>query len=97
MFTTTFWLAVLERAIKTAGQFGALALGTFILTDIEQVIPVFRGIGLAMLSGLLLSVLTSLASAPISGDGPSLGPEILAGHQPPPDVGLDILEEETGA
>ncbi len=81
MWTREFWLAVTERAIKTAGQFGAGALGTFILTDVEQIIPVGRGIGLAMLTGLVLSVLTSLASAPMSGDGPSLGPELLAGHR----------------
>lgn len=83
MWSRDFWLAVLERAIKTAAQAGALALGTFVFTDIEQIIPLVNGMVIAMVAGFVLSVLTSLASAPVSGDGPSLGPEILAGHAPP--------------
>lgn len=97
MWTGTFWAAVLERSLKTSAQAGALALGTFILTDVDQVLPMGRTVLLAMLTGALLSVLTSIASAPISGDGPSLGPELLAGHTKPADVGLGILGEDDGA
>ena len=99
MFTAAYWAAVAERALKTAGQTGALALGAYVLTDIEQVIPILEGVAVSMLTGAVLSVLTSLASAPISGEGPSLGPELLAGHAKPPTVvaGLDIFEGDDGA
>ena len=77
MFTLLFWRAALERAIKTFGQTfaaTAIAAGTGLL-DTEWVT-------LLSVSGMavLLSVATSLASAPVGPAGPSLGPEQLPGE-----------------
>lgn len=74
-----FLEAATERALKTAGQFGAAAIGTVAWTDIEQVAPAGQVIGLALLFGLASSYLTSLASAKVGNDGPSLANEVLTG------------------
>ncbi len=67
-----FAIATLERALKTAAQSGLLALGATVWTDIDQVMSTAQAVGLAMLFGGILSVLTSLASAPFGPSGPSL-------------------------
>lgn len=72
MFTKQFWLETFERATKTGAQFviGAWGLG-------DQIANVFEFdwmIGLGSFGGgFILSVLTSIASAPLSkSDTPSL-------------------------
>ena len=71
MFTIQFWRETAERAIKTAAQSTILALG------IGEGFNVFSmdwklALGFAG-GGLLLSVLTSLASGPFTqGDTPNL-------------------------
>lgn len=69
MFTKSFALASLERAIKTFAQAAvAVLVGNVTgLLDVDWV-------QLASVSGLaaLVSVLTSVASGAVTGDGPSL-------------------------
>lgn len=77
MFTVLFWKAAAERALKTAGQVGVLALGTVAWTDVDQVVPAAQLVGLGALFGAALSVLTSLASAPVGNAGPSLATETI--------------------
>ena len=70
MLTKTFWLAVLERAVKTLAQ-TAVALLTGSATGLLDV----DWVQLASMSGMaaLVSVLTSLASAGATDGNPSLG------------------------
>lgn len=74
--STAFWVATGERAVKTVAQAGAALLtGDGIgLLDVD-----WAQIGsVAGLAGVV-SVLTSIASARIGSDGPSLGDaEVLA-------------------
>lgn len=73
MFTKQFWLETLERAIKSAAQFGLVAWGATVFTAVGDVITTAQGVGFAMLFGLGLSVLTSVASIAIGPKGsPSL-------------------------
>lgn len=69
MFTKSFAIAALERAIKTFAQAAvAVLVGNVTgLLDVDWV-------QLASVSGLaaLVSVLTSVASGAVTGDGPSL-------------------------
>lgn len=69
MFTKSFAIASLERAVKTFAQSAiAVLVGNFTgLLDVDWV-------QLASVSGLaaLVSVLTSVASGAATGDGPSL-------------------------
>lgn len=72
MFTTQFWKEALERALKTAAQTAILAWGVG-----DQVLNLFTAdlvlIGQFAVSGAVLSILTSVASAPFSQkDSPSL-------------------------
>lgn len=64
-----FWIATAERAVKTAAQSAAVVLTTDI-TGILEVDPVAFFSVVAL--GAAYSVVTSLGSIPISGDGPSL-------------------------
>ena len=65
-----FLTGATERALKTAGQFGAVALGGNAFNAWTIDVRELSGI---MLSGLLISYLTSLASAPFGDKGtPSL-------------------------
>lgn len=78
MFKKAFWKAATERALKSGAQFviltmsgGAIAgasgdtvINAFLL-DYPTLAGVFAG-------GILISYLTSLVSAPISGAGPSI-------------------------
>lgn len=67
--TPQFWLATLERAVKTAAQ-SAVAVLTTDVTGILDVDPV-QGLSVVGLAAAV-SVATSLGSIPISGTGPSL-------------------------
>lgn len=78
IFTVLFWKATAERAIKSAAQGAATAWGLATFTAFGEVIPVAQATGLAALSMGVLSVLTSLASAQIGNDGPSLSTETIA-------------------
>lgn len=72
--TGRFWVATGERAVKTAAQGLVLAIGVNVVTIDEINWSVVGG---AAALGALLSVATSLASIPVGGNGPSLGPEEL--------------------
>lgn len=73
MFSLAFWKAAAERAVKTAAQTGLVAWGATTFTDVGQVVPTLEAVGLAGLSGAILSLLTSIGSDAVSKqDGPSL-------------------------
>lgn len=73
MFTTAFWKAAAERAVKTAAQTGLVAWGATVFTDVGEVVPTLEAVGLAALSGAILSLLTSVGSDAVTKqDGPSL-------------------------
>ena len=78
MLTKTFWIAALERAIKSAAQAAILAIGADqvgYLTDLSTATAVLY----ATLSGFILSILTSVASAAMTDGNPSVGSaEVLA-------------------
>lgn len=69
MFSKAFWLETLERAAKTAAQFGLGAWGVTAFTEVGDVVPVAQATGLALLFGAGLSVLTSVASIAIGPKG----------------------------
>jgi hypothetical protein len=76
MFAWVFWRQVLERAIKTAAQFGVGAWGTVAFTKVGEVVSAGQAVGLAMVFGAGASVLTSLASYSVGEKGsPSLLPK----------------------
>lgn len=85
--TKQFWIAAGERALKTAAQAGVTTFGGVVFTDIDEVMPAVALIGLAALSGGLLSALTSIASANIGNYGPSLANEALT------DVKDDVVDD----
>ena len=73
MFTKLFWLRTLERALKSMAQFGLFAWGTTVFTAVGDVVNTAAAVGLAMLFGFGLSVLTSIASIGVGEVGaPSL-------------------------
>ena len=77
MFTREFWKAAAERAGKTFFQFLAVLLGG----DALAVVALdWRRTALLAAAGLLLSVVTSLASALAGLPGPSLATEQVAGR-----------------
>lgn len=60
-----FWRQAAERAIKTAGQAGLLAIGadaTNVLAGVVNRPSILLG---ALFGGFTLSILTSLATAPV--------------------------------
>jgi len=69
-----FWLAALERAIKTFCQALLALLGTNVasITDVDWA----QALGVAGLA-FVASVLLSIASSGVGKSGPSLGPEQL--------------------
>ena len=76
MFSKKFWKATTERAVKTAAQ---TVLSVYLVGDVF--FDVFAAdwkslLGVA-LGGAFLSVLTSVGSDAIGGDGPSLSEETL--------------------
>lgn len=64
-----FWVATAERAVKTAAQSAAVMLTTDV-TGILEVDPTAFFSVVAL--GAVYSIATSLASIPVSGQGPSL-------------------------
>ena len=71
--TGAFWAATAERAIKTAAQAFVGSIGvTAVLSEIN-----WEVVGGVTAVAAILSAATSLASIPVSGSGPSLGPEEL--------------------
>ena len=76
MFTKAFWLAALERAVKTAAQSALLVLGA---EQINALNADWADVAGFALGGAVLSVLTSVASNSVGGhDGPSLTTEEVA-------------------
>lgn len=72
MWTRDFWLATAERAIKSAAQAPLVAWGVGDLALDAFTLDWRLGLGVAA-GGALVSVLTSLASAPLGADrSPSL-------------------------
>jgi hypothetical protein len=64
-FGRNFWRQAVERAVKTAGQAGLLAVGadaTNVLSGVVNRPAILLG---AIGSGFVLSILTSLATAPV--------------------------------
>ena len=69
MFTKKFWRKALERAGKSAGQAGLIAIGADQVNVLALDWATFGGF---VAGGAALSVLTSLASIPLGpGDDPS--------------------------
>ena len=64
-----FLIQATERAVKSAGQFGLVAWGATVFTEIGDVVGTAQAVALAMGFGLGLSYLTSLASMPFGDKG----------------------------
>lgn len=70
LFTRTFWLDATERAVKTAAQSALLAVGADKVLDVMA--ADWAAVGSFALGGAVLSLLTSVVSAPVaSGTGPA--------------------------
>ena len=78
MFTLTFWKAAAERAAKTAAQAAILQL--VIGEGFNAFEADWGTAGGFALGGAVTSVLFSVVSAKVGGDGPSLGTERLPGE-----------------
>jgi hypothetical protein len=73
-----FWIAALERAIKSAGQGAVLGWGAGTFTDISEVMPVLQAVLYSAFGMFMLSIFTSVSSAKLgSNEGPSLMGESL--------------------
>ena len=71
MFKKQFWKEAFERAVKTAAQVAATAVGASAAGLLD--VGVLEAAGGGALTGFVLSVLTSLASAPLGpGDSASV-------------------------
>ena len=68
LFTRTFWLDALERAVKTAAQSAVLVVGA---GQVDALSADWLTVGGFALGGALLSVLTSMASAASPGISPA--------------------------
>lgn len=66
MTTATFWKQAVERAVKTAAQFGLVFLGADAFNIMTTDLVAVGGYALA---GAIVSILTSVASAPFSDSG----------------------------
>jgi hypothetical protein len=81
MFTLKFWKAATERAVKSGAQFVVLTIGGGAVAGatgnetINAFLLDYPTLGGVFLGGAILSYLTSLISAPLGGDGPSLAGE----------------------
>lgn len=73
MFTTSFWRAAFERALRTFAQTLAALLTVGPMTSIVD-IDWQQFLGVAALASLL-SLLTSVAASGVGPAGPSFGPE----------------------
>ena len=78
MFTTAFWTALGERAVKTFAQALVAAIGATAALGAVDWSLALQVAGLAT----LLSALTSVGSSAVGGAGPSLGAEVLAPAPP---------------
>ena len=75
MLTLAWWKAAAERAAKTAGQSALLVFGA---DQVNALHANWRDVAGFALGGLVLSLLTSVASSRVAGDGPSLTTEHVA-------------------
>lgn len=75
-----FWVATLERAIKSAGQGAVLGWSaTEVFAQVGEVVSAATAAGYGALGMFVASILTSVGSAQIGGnEGPSLAGETLA-------------------
>lgn len=73
IFTRAFWTAALERATKSAAQAAILVIGADQVNVLTVTWPEVAGFAAG---GLVLSLLTSIASAGVAGSGPSLANEV---------------------
>ena len=69
-WTTAFWKATADRALKSAAQTALVVIGGDQLVNAISVD--WLDVGGFALGGALLSVLTSLGSGAVGGPGPSL-------------------------
>jgi hypothetical protein len=69
IFTLPFWLDAAERAVKTAAQAALLAVGADKVLD--AMTADWGNVGAFALGGAVLSLLTSVASAPVPGVSPA--------------------------
>lgn len=67
MWSRSYWRDVLERAIKTAAQTAVVAIGAAAGFDLFT--ADWKTLGGAALGGFVLSVLTSIGSAPFGAQG----------------------------
>ena len=74
IWTTAFWRATVERAVKTSAQSAVLAIGADQLNVLELD---FVTVGGFAGGGALLSVLSTLASIAVSGTPSATGAEKL--------------------
>lgn len=78
MFTKHFWVAATERALKSGAQFVLLVILGGVGAEVAGNEPVnafllnYVTIAGVFVGGVVVSYLTSIVSAPINGDGPSL-------------------------
>lgn len=79
MFTKRFWKSATERALKTGAQAFIVSGGGVLLTELD-----IEAIIWAVISGIVLSYATSIASSKI---GDKESPEAL------PVAGMDMLEK----
>jgi hypothetical protein len=93
LFTRTFWFDAGERALKTAAQAVLLAWG------LSQGPGPVDGFGFdwqlgasAALGGLVLSILTSIVSAPIGNNGTASALPSPPGPEAPPDAGQSFVQ-----
>lgn len=84
MFNKAFWKAATERAIKTGAQFVLVTLGIGLTgvsgnTTVNAFLIDYPTLGGVLLGGIIVSYLTSIVSAGVSG-GPSItGSETITG------------------
>ena len=78
MFSLNFWKAATERAVKSGAQFMILTIGGGAIAGatggeaVNAWLLNYQLLAGVFLGGALLSYLTSVISAPLSGSGPSL-------------------------
>lgn len=86
IWTGTFWRATAERAASTAAQAALLVLGADLIDEGINVATIeWETVGGFALGGAVLTVLKCVASARMTGGGPSLtNAEALDPSDPPP-------------
>ena len=72
MFSALFWKAAAERAAKTAAQSALLVIGA---DQVNALAVDWPDVGGFALGGAVLSLLFSIVSSGVGGDGPSLANE----------------------